>query len=362
MGLTRRATLSRVQAGAEGPAPLAVGVIGCGYWGPNLVRNCNENETTRVVAVADLREDRLRAIERKAPGARLTTVHAEVLADPAVEAVAITTPVSSHFELGRAALEAGKHVLMAKPLAATTHECEALVALAAENDRVLLVDHTFVYTGAVRKIRSLLDEGALGEIYYCDSVRVNLGLFQHDVNVIWDLAPHDFAILRYLFDREPVAVSATGAAHSASGLEDVAYVTLHYEGNLIAHCHLNWLSPVKIRRTLIGGSERMLVWDDLDPDEKIKIYDRGFSEQPRGSEGLYETIVSYRIGDVWIPQVERGEALAREVEHFARCVRGLETPLTPGQAGADVVRLLEAANASVQAGGRPVAFEEFAGR
>jgi predicted dehydrogenase len=347
-----------VSSGAGGPAPLAVGVIGCGYWGPNLVRNCNENEATRVAAVADLSEDRLRAVARRAPGARLTTSHAELLADPEVEAVAITTPVSTHFELGRAALEAGKHVLMAKPMTATAREAEALIALAAERDRVLLVDHTFVYTGAVRKIRDLLDEGALGELFYFDSVRVNLGLFQHDVNVVWDLAPHDFAILRYLFDREPVSVSATGASHSGSGLEDVAYVTLHYEGNLIAHCHLNWLSPVKIRRTLIGGSERMLVWDDLDPDEKIKIYDRGFQEQPRG-EGLYKTIVSYRIGDVWIPRVERGEALASEVEHFARCVRGDEKPITPGGAGRDVVRLLEAANASLQAGGRPVAFGEF---
>jgi predicted dehydrogenase len=358
MGWSRPSTLVAVQAGAGGPAPLAVGVIGCGYWGPNLVRNCNENESTRVVAVADLREERLRAIERKAPGARLTTSHAELLADPEVEAVVVTTPVSTHFELGRAALEAGKHVVMAKPLAANVSECERLIALAAERDRVLLVDHTFVYTGAVRKIRDLLDEGALGEIYYFDSVRVNLGLFQHDVNVIWDLAAHDFAILRYLFDREPVAISATGASHSASGLADVAYVTLHYEGNLIAHCHLNWLSPVKIRRTLIGGSERVLVWDDLDPDEKIKVYDRGFSEQPRG-EGLYKTIVNYRIGDVWIPQTDRGEALASMVGHLARCVREGERPLTGGDAGRDVVRLLEGANASLQAGGSPVALDEL---
>ena len=349
-----------MNAGAPADAPLSVGVIGCGYWGPNLVRNLNEHPATRVAAVADLDPQRLAAIERRAPGALLTQSLDEVLAQPDIEAVVITTPVSTHHDLARAALEADKHVLIAKPMATTVQECDALIDLAAERARVLMVDHTFVYTGAVRKIRDLIDENALGELYYFDSVRVNLGLFQHDVNVIWDLAAHDFSIMAYLIDRAPVAISATGAAHSASGLEDVAYVTLHYEDRMIGHCHLNWLSPVKIRQTLIGGSERMLVWDDLDPDEKIKIYDRGFTEEPRG-EALRETIVNYRIGDVWIPQMERSEALYTEVGHFADCIRGKAEPITSGEMGREIVKLLEATSASLRDGGRQVALQEVVG-
>jgi predicted dehydrogenase len=336
---------------ANSPAePLAVGVIGSGYWGPNLVRNLSENARTRVAAVADLRSDRLAAIAPRVPSARLTTRSAEVLGDPEVDAVAITTPVSTHFELARAALEQGKHVLVAKPLCSSVAEAEALVELAREQDRVLLVDHTFVYTGAVRRIRSLIAEGRLGELWYFDSVRVNLGLFQHDVNVIWDLAAHDFSILIHLLDGEmPRRVSATGASHSRSKLEDVAYVTLEYDRGFIAHFHLNWLSPVKIRQTLIGGSDRMLVWNDLAADEKVKVYDKGITlDQDR--DAVYEQIVSYRTGDAWIPQLDRAEALAGEIDHFAACIRDGARPLTGGEAGRDVVALLAATSASLEQG------------
>jgi predicted dehydrogenase len=341
--------------------PLGVAVVGCGYWGPNLIRNISENERSAVVAVSDTRQERLDAISRKVPGARLTTGYSELLADDDVEAVAIATPVSTHFELAREALEAGRHVLVTKPLAATSQECQRLVTLAADVGRVLLVDHTFVYTGAVRKMRELIDEGGLGEIYYFDSVRVNLGLFQHDVNVIWDLAAHDLSIMAALLDARPVSVNAVGASHSGSGMEDVAYVTLRYEGNLIAHCHLNWLSPVKIRQTLIGGSERMLVWDDLAADEKLRVYDRGIKETAN-TEGLYETLIDYRIGDVWLPQVDRTEALAVEIDHFVDCVRHGATPLTGGEAGRDVVHLLEATTASLSQGGQAVRLEEVVSR
>ena len=340
----------RVEEAAEA---LTLGVIGCGYWGPNIVRNFSSAEDARVVAVADLRPERLDAIRSRAPLARLTTEAAELIGDPEIEAVAITTPVSTHHALARAALEAGKHVLVAKPLAATLEEADDLVALAEERGRVLMVDHTFVYTGAVRKIKRLIDDGAVGDLLYFDSVRINLGLFQHDVNVIWDLAAHDFSILTYLLDGvRPRTVSATGASHSRSRLEDVAYVTLEYENDFIAHFHVNWLSPVKIRQTLIGGSQRMVVWNDLDPDEKIKVYDKGIDHGDR--EQTYEALVSYRIGDAWIPQVERHEALGFEAAHFVDCVRGRAVPATSGDAGREVVRLLEATGASLRSGGRAV--------
>jgi predicted dehydrogenase len=340
----------------NGEGPLAVGVVGCGYWGPNYVRNFTENERSTVIAVADQRPDRLHAIKRRYPGLLATERMDEILANPAVEAVAIATPVSTHFDLARAAIEAGKHVLVAKPLAATSAEAEALLLAAEQSDVVLMVDHTYVYTGAVRRIKSLLEEDALGELYYFDSVRVNLGLFQQDVNVVWDLAAHDLAIVTHLFDVEPVSIHAVGASHSSSGFEDVAYVTLTYPNNLIAHCHVNWLSPVKIRQALVAGSRRMLVWNDLADDELVKVYDHGVTVTP-DREGLYELLVDYRMGDVWIPHLERHEALALEVEHFVDCVRLGETPNTGGPAGVGVVRLLEAASASMRDGGRPVVLE-----
>jgi predicted dehydrogenase len=333
---------------------LRVAVIGCGYWGPRLVRNFAENERSSVTAVCDSQPDRLRAIERQVPGARLSSDIEDIVRDDAIDAVAIATPVSTHYPLARRAIESGKHVLVTKPLASSTAECDSLIELAADSGLVLMVDHTFVYTGAVRKIKELINAGELGEIYYFDSVRVNLGLFQHDVNVIWDLAAHDLSIVNYLLDATPTVVNAVGAIHSGSGLEDVAYVTLRYDGNLIAHCHLNWLSPVKIRQTLIGGTERMLVWDDLSPDEKLRIYNRGITESADPS-----VQVDYRIGDAWMPQVDRREALAVEIDHFVDCIERGTEPLTGGREGRDVVSLLEATTTSLRAGGEPV---ELAGK
>lgn len=326
-----------------------VAVIGCGYWGPNLIRNLSENLRSEVVAVSDMREDRLEAIAPRVPNARLTTDAAEAIQDPAVDAVVVATPVSTHFPIARTALAAGKHVLVTKPLASSTAECDALIELAATAGRVLMVDHTFVYTAAVQKMRELIAEGALGEIYYFDSVRVNLGLFQHDVNVIWDLAAHDLSIIRFLLDATPTTVNAIATSHSGSRLEDVAYVTLRFDSDLIAHCHLNWLSPVKIRQTLIGGSERMLVWDDLVPDEKLRIYDRGITRSV--DPGVQ---VDYRIGDVWMPHLDRTEALATEVEHFLDCIERGAEPITGGAHGRDVVRLLEATSESLRGGGEAI--------
>lgn len=329
---------------------LGVGVIGCGYWGPNYVRNALESPRMRLVAIADLREERLAAIADRAPGARVTTREQDLFEDPEIEAVAIATPVSTHYDLARRALEAGRHVIVAKPMTATSREAAELIALAEERDRVLLVDHTFVYTGAVRHIRRMLEDGALGDLYYVDSVRINLGLFQHDVNVIWDLAAHDFSILHHLLGRAPLTVSAIGASHAPDRIENIAYVHLEYENDLIAHLHVNWLSPVKIRRTVIGGSERMLVWDDLAADEKLRIYDRGITVAP-SEEDLHKTIVSYRTGDALIPTLERHEALGLEFDHFVDCVEGKAVPLTGGDAGRHVVEMLEATSTALETKG-----------
>lgn len=255
-----------------------VGVIGCGYWGPNLVRNFYKTPNCEVVSVADLRPERLQYIRGLYPKIQATTNALEILRDPQIDAVVIVTPVATHFELAREALLMGKHVLVEKPMTRTVSEAKELIELAERSERVLMTGHTFVYSGPVRKIKELIGQGALGHIYYYDSVRVNLGLFQRDVNVLWDLAAHDFSILAYLVEKEPIGVSAVGARPVKSGNykhESVAYVTIRFEDDTIAHVHVSWLSPVKIRRTLIGGSKQMVVYDHLDPDNQVKIYDKG---------------------------------------------------------------------------------------
>jgi predicted dehydrogenase len=275
-----------------------------------------------------------------------------VLGDPAVDALAIATPVASHYGLAKAALARGKHVLVEKPMTGSVAEAEELVELARRNGCVLMVDHTFVYTGAVRRMQAIIGAGELGELHYLDAVRINLGLFRHDVDVLWDLAPHDLAILTHLVPAPPLAVSAVGAQHTGSGLVDVAYMTLHYADDFIAHLHVNWLSPVKIRRMLIGGSRRMIVYDDLEPSEKVKVYDRGIGVSTR--ESVHQTLVDYRTGDMWAPKVDTREALAVVCEHFVACVRGAAAPLTGGAAGLQLVRLLAAAGRSLAEGGRQV--------
>jgi predicted dehydrogenase len=325
---------------------VGIGVIGYGYWGPNLVRNFMEAPGGRVAAVCDMRPERLAQVTARYPTVRATADPCDLLADAAVEAVAVATPVSTHYDLALRALRAGKHVLVEKPLAATAEQAACLVEEADRRGRVLMVDHTFVYTGAVRKMRELVADGRLGEIYYYDSVRVNLGLFQHDVNVLWDLAVHDLAVMDYLLPARPRAVSAAGISHVSRRPENIAYLTLFFDGPLIAHLHVNWLAPVKVRRTLIGGSRRMIVYDDLEPSEKVKVYDKGITVSG-DAESAYRALISYRTGDMWAPRLDETEALRTEALHFLACVRGEERPLTDGEAGLRVVRFLEAAGRSL---------------
>jgi predicted dehydrogenase len=325
---------------------ISVGVIGYGYWGPNLVRNFAEAPGGRVGFVADRRAERLSHVALRYPAAKVSTDYRDLLADPGIAAVAIATPVSSHFDLALAALRAGKHVLVEKPMTATSDQALALIEEADTRGLVLMVDHTFVYTPAVQKIRELTQRGDLGDIYYYDSVRINLGLFQHDVNVLWDLAVHDLSIMDYVLGQTPASVSATGLSHVAGQPENIAYMTMFFDGRLIAHVHVNWLAPVKVRRTLLGGSRRMIVFDDLEASEKVKVYDRGISVNP-SPENVYQMLIGYRAGDMWAPQLGLAEALQTEARHFIQCIESRQTPTTDGQAGLRVVRLLEAATQSM---------------
>jgi predicted dehydrogenase len=333
---------------------ITVGVIGYGYWGPNLVRNFVETAGARVAWVTDVRPERLPLVTARYPTIRVSTDYRDILNDPAVDAVAIATPVSSHFELGLAAITAGKHVLLEKPMASSSDEATRLIAEADSRALTLMVDHTFVYTPAVQKMRELTRDGQLGDIYYYDSVRINLGLFQHDVNVLWDLAVHDLSIMDFVLGRQPVAVSATGLAHVPGEPENIAYMTMFFDGDLIAHVHANWLAPVKVRRTLLGGSRRMVMFDDLEASEKIKVYDRGISVNS-SQEKKYQMLIGYRAGDMWAPQLAIREALQAETAHFVDCIANQKTPVTDGAAGLRVVRLLEAATQSMKSQGALVA-------
>ena len=332
---------------------IKVGVIGYGYWGPNLVRNFMDAPGSTVVAVCDLRTERLAQLRIRYPTIHTVSDPNLLFNDPSVDAIVIATPVSSHFELAMAALRADKHVLVEKPLAANSEQGMQLIDEAARRRRVLMVDHTFVYTAAVRKIRELLIANALGDIYYYDAVRVNLGLFQHDVNVIWDLAIHDLSIMDYVLPAKATAVSATGISHISGQPENVAYMTLFFDNRMIAHVHVNWLTPVKVRHTLIGGSEKMILYDDLEPSEKVKIYDKGvtISQSP---EAVYEMLVSYRSGDMWAPRLDATEALQTEALHFIDCLENDKQPETDGQAGLRLVRTVEAAEKSLRAKGQLV--------
>jgi predicted dehydrogenase len=332
---------------------IGIGVIGYGYWGPNLVRNFAEAQRAQVRMVSDLRPERLSQARIRYPGITTTTDHRELIANPAIDAVVIATPVSTHFDLAMQALQAGKHVLVEKPLTASAEQGERLIEEAARRQRLLMVDHTFVYTSAVRKIKELVDDGRLGRLYYYDSVRINLGLFQHDVNVLWDLAVHDLSIMDYVLGTQPSAVAATGMAHVPGKSEDVAYLTCFFDDRLIAHFHVNWLAPVKMRRTLIGGDRQMIVYDDLEPSEKIKVYDKGITLNA-GPEGVYQMLVGYRTGDMWAPQLSATEALRTEALHVLECIESGQRPLTDGQVGLNVVKILEAATESLAQRGRPV--------
>ncbi len=332
-----------------------IGVIGYGYWGPNLVRNFVETPGAKVVAVSDKRADRLKQVQARYPGVRVYEGPKELIDDPDVDAVIVATPVSTHFELAMQALKSGKHVLVEKPMASSADEARRLIDAASAAGRTLMVDHTFVYTGAVRKIRQLVEDGSLGDIYYYDSARVNLGLFQHDVNVLWDLAVHDLSIMDYVLPFHPVAVSATGLNHVQGGKENIAFLTLFFDKPVIAHMHVNWLAPVKIRRTLIGASRKMIVYDDMEQSEKVKVYDKGITVSATQSpEQLYAVMVGYRTGDMYAPNLDVTEALRLEAAHFVKCVEERTTPITGPDAGLRVVEILEAATLSLGRRGEPI--------
>ncbi len=332
---------------------IKVGVIGHGYWGPNLVRNFMGAPGSAVAAVCDQREERLAPLRKLYPALSTYTNAADLISDTQVDAVVIATPVSSHFDLAMAAMKAGKHVLVEKPLAPRSDQARELIDEAARRNLVLMVDHTFVYTDAVRKIQGMIASGKLGEIYYYDAVRVNLGLFQHDVNVIWDLAIHDLSIMDFVLPNKPVAISATGISHVPGQPENVAYITLFFANTQIAHVHVNWLTPVKVRHTLIGGSEKMILYDDLEPSEKLKVYDKGITVTPE-PEDVYKMLVSYRLGDMWAPRLDNTEALQIEAVHFIDCIVNKKQPQTDGFAGLRMVQMIEAAEKSLQDRGRLV--------
>ena len=330
-----------------------IGVIGYGYWGPNLVRNFSELPGSMVTSVCDARPERLSQVRSRYPWVRTATDSQAVIGDPQIDVVIVATPVGTHFSLAMASLQAGKHVLVEKPMVATSQQARQLIEEAEARQLVLMVDHTFVFTGAVQKIKQLVDGGTLGSIYYYDSVRVNLGLFQRDVDVLWDLAVHDLSIMDYVLGERPCAVAATGIAHLRGQPVNTAYLTCFFENNVLAHLHVNWLAPVKIRRTLIGGDARMIVYDDLEPSEKVKLYDRGITLND-GSQRDYELLVGYRSGDMWAPRVSLAEGLSVETRHFLDCVRDSRPPVTDGRAGLRVIRILEAATESLERRGQPV--------
>ena len=332
---------------------LKVGVIGYGYWGPNLVRNFMACPEAIVHSVSDVLEDRLLPLRKLYPGLHTTSNSADLITDPSIDAIIIATPVSTHFELALAALRAGKHVLVEKPLASTSDQAKQLIDEANSRELVLMVDHTFVYTDAVRKMRELIAKGELGEIYYYDAVRVNLGLFQHDVNVIWDLGIHDLSIMDCVLPTRPVAISATGISHVPGQPENLAYITVFFPDRQIAHIHVNWLAPVKVRHTLIGGSEKMILYDDIEPSEKVKVYHKGITVTP-GTEDVYKLLVSYRSGDMYAPRLDNSEALQREARHFVDCIQNKVAPETDGPAGLRMVKMIEAAERSLRKRGELV--------
>jgi predicted dehydrogenase len=345
-------------AGVRGKSDVVrMGVIGYGYWGPNIVRNLHGLDNCQVLSVCDKSPAALARARKLYPGVHLTTDFAEILTSSDIDAVAVVTPVWTHYDLAKAALQNGKHVFVEKPFTSTAAQAKELIELADRKNLKIMVDHTFLFSGAVRKIREIVDAGTLGPLYYFDSTRVNLGLFQHDVSVVWDLAPHDLSIMDYVIAERPEAVVATGAKH-LNGVADMAFITIYFPGNIIAHVNVNWLSPVKVRTTLIGGKDKMLVWNDLEADEKIKIYDKGV--QMTSGEGVYDLLVSYRSGDVWAPKCQQTEALKVELEYFVDCIVRDEIPINDGFAGLRIVQLLEAAERSLSERGSIITLSKMA--
>ena len=328
----------------NGGKTLNFGVIGYGYWGPNIVRNLTAIEGSNVLAIAEISPAARKRAQKAYPDIHVTADPMEVVSHVNIDAIAVVSPVWTHYELAKSALMNGKHVFVEKPFTSTAAQGEELINLAQQKNLRIMVDHTFLFTGAVKKIRQMVDEDSLGKLYYYDSTRVNLGLFQHDINVLWDLAPHDLSIMDYLIKASPEAVSATGQKHM-SPHEDVAFMTLYFPEDAIAHINVNWLSPVKVRTTLIGGEKRMLVWNDLEADEKLKVYDKGV--EINNQEGVYNLLVHYRSGDMWSPHLEQVEALREELTYFVECVSNGREAFNDGCAGLRVVRMLEAASESL---------------
>lgn len=335
---------------------IGVALVGFGYWGPNLARNFSAQKGAQLLAICELRQNRAEEAARCFPQARITGDYTSILNDPAIQVVLLATPVSSHFELAKEALLAGKDILVEKPFTQTVPQAEELVALGESLGRIVGVDHTFLYTGAVRKIKELVSSGQLGDLLYFDSVRINLGLFQEDVNVIHDLAPHDLAILNHIVGQRPVSVVALGACHTRSKMENLAYLHLEYQNDFVAHFHFNWLAPVKIRKTLIAGTSKMIVYDDMEASEKVKVYDKGVVVSP-DKESFAKIRIDHRTGDMWAPKLIHREALNMEAEEFLRCVRERSKPLVDARDGLEVVRLLDAAHTSLRAGGQRVALQ-----
>ena len=331
---------------------VTIGVIGAGYWGPNLIRNFSQLPDCKVKYVCDLDATRLASVKQQYPSSITTQETKDLFLDDSLDAVVIATPVSTHFNLVKEALQAGKHVLVEKPMAAAVSECEILRTLTQERKLILMVDHTFLYTGAVRKIAELVQKGELGELYYFDSERINLGLIQSDVDVLWDLAPHDISIMNHVFKGiRPVSVFAIGTRHVSTHVNEMAHLTVQFEGGIVGHIHASWLSPIKIRKLLIGGSKKMILYDDVHPFEKVKVYDKGVAVDFKKETPMTPV---YRSGDAYIPQLDDEEALLREARHFIRCVQGHEQPLVDADAGLAVVRILEASNKSLKEKGKLV--------
>jgi len=338
---------------------LGIGVIGCGYWGPNLIRNFNEISGSKVVAAADLSAERLAHMKNLYPHLRTTRDYKELLADENIHALAIATPPRSHFEIAMDALVAGKHVFVEKPLATSSEQCETLLATSEKNKLTLVVGHTFVYTAAVNKIKEVIESGELGDIYYINTTRVNLGIFQDDINVVWDLAPHDVSITNYILGNNPEEVTAHGHSYIRQDVEDVAFLTIKYPGSVIAHIHVSWLNPNKLRNTTVVGSKKMLVDDDVSSLEKIRVYDKGATVQPH-YDTFGEFQLSYRFGDIFIPKLDDSEPLKVACQHFIDCIHNQRTPRSSAQHGLDVVRVIEAENESLSSGGVVISLDTAA--
>jgi len=332
---------------------IKAGLIGYGYWGPNIARNFNFNPDIDLSAICDFSPDRLKAAGRMYPQAKLTDRLEDVVNDPTLDTIAIATPVSAHYDLAKKALQAEKHVWLEKPMTETVEQAEELIDLAEKKRKVLLVDHTFIYTGAVQKIKQLVDKGELGDLVYYDSTRVNLGLFQQDVDVIWDLAPHDISIMDYIMPLKKLTVSATGCHFYGDKIIAKALLSVYMEQNKVGHINVSWVSPVTSRQTLIGGTSKMILYDDNQPSEKIKVYDKGV-DLYETKEALYHLKVQYRVGDMYSPKLDDLEALSFETRHFVDCINKGKKPMTDGRAGLEVVKVLAASRKSLEGNGMPV--------